>query len=44
MEAVHQKGALADAIDEAYGSFEAFKEEFAKAGANLCSARAGHGW
>ena len=33
-------GALAAAIDEAYGSFEKFKEEFAKAGAT----RFGSGW
>ena len=33
-------GELANAIDEAFGSFDAFKEEFAKAGAT----RFGSGW
>jgi len=33
-------GALAEAIDKKFGSFEAFKEEFAKAGAT----RFGSGW
>lgn len=33
-------GALADAIDKKFGSFDAFKEEFAKAGAT----RFGSGW
>ncbi|MFC4388517.1 superoxide dismutase [Gracilibacillus marinus] len=34
------KGELAEAIDSAFGSFDAFKEEFANAGAN----RFGSGW
>jgi Fe-Mn family superoxide dismutase len=34
------KGALAKAIDKKFGSFDAFKEEFAKAGATLF----GSGW
>ena len=33
-------GALAEAIDNKFGSFDAFKEEFAKAGAT----RFGSGW
>jgi Fe-Mn family superoxide dismutase len=34
------KGSLADAINESFGSFDAFKEQFAKAGAT----RFGSGW
>jgi Fe-Mn family superoxide dismutase len=37
---VHPHGALVDAIDEAFGSFDAFKEQFGQAG----TTRFGSGW